>query len=199
MNQKNVIQAIKKLVHEHFAEDPTGHDYYHMDRVAKWSLAIAHDEGADLFVAEAAGWLHDIGDAKLFDHPETALEELRDFLLTLQLNEQKINDIFAAIQDVSFSKGTVPETLEGKIVQDADRLDALGAIGIARTFAYGGSHKQLLHSDQSSTSIQHFYDKLLTLSSNVHTPFAKKEADKRHKYMLNYLEQFFEEWNTEGI
>ncbi|WP_173916348.1 HD domain-containing protein [Halobacillus sp. Marseille-Q1614] len=200
MEKERVIEEIQLYVQPFFTDDTTGHDYEHMKRVARWSHQLAAAEGADVFTAEAAGWLHDIGDKKLFENPKEALESMYSFLESLPIESETIENIRLAVKDVSFSKGDVPQTLEGKIVQDADRLDAIGAIGMARTFAFGGAKGQLLYGE-GPTSIQHFYDKLLRLASGMHTNTAKKEADKRHQFMLNYLEQFFREWNidnTEG-
>ncbi|MFC7060396.1 HD domain-containing protein [Halobacillus seohaensis] len=198
MSKDDVLQAISRYVYQQFANDPTGHDFFHMKRVADWSFFLAKEEGANSFVAEAAGWLHDIGDAKLFAQPKQALVDLQVFLRSLDIEAEIIDEISVAIKNVSFSKGAIPETLEGKIVQDADRLDAIGAIGIARTFAYGGVKNQLLHTedDREATSIQHFYDKLLKLSALIHTDRAKQEAAIRHQFMEEYLGQFLQEWQS---
>ncbi|UOR12514.1 HD domain-containing protein [Halobacillus amylolyticus] len=193
----SLLASIQNYVHEHFDNDPTGHDYYHMERVARWARLIAEREGADPFICEVAGWLHDIGDAKLFANPKEAKENVLCFLSEQGINEASCNQIKIAMEDVSFSKGTIPKTLEGKIVQDADRLDAVGAIGIARTFAYGGAHGQLIHREQieTATSIQHFHDKLLKITALIHTSSARREAEKRHQFIVEYLERFSYEWN----
>src|SRR5699024_6521805 len=150
-----------------------------MRRVAKMAKFISSEEHGDTFICEAAGWLHDIGDKKLFDTPDEAVKEMNTFLKDIQISDYEIQQIQVAMKDVSFSKGNkTPSTLEGKIVQDADRLDALGAVGIARTFAYGGAHNQLIHhpDKQDGTSIQHFYDKLLLLKDKMNTRTGKRLA-----------------------
>ncbi|UOQ93524.1 HD domain-containing protein [Halobacillus shinanisalinarum] len=192
-----LLAAIQGYVREYFDNDSTGHDYYHMKRVASWARFIAEQEGADPFICEVSGWLHDMGDAKLFANPEEAKKNVMCFLSEQGIDEASSNEIKMAMEDVSFSKGAVPKTLEGKIVQDADRLDAIGAIGIARTFAYGGAHGQLIHSEQSesATSIQHFHDKLLKISALIHTSSARKEAEKRHQFIVDYLKRFSNEWS----
>ncbi|WP_099158311.1 HD domain-containing protein [Virgibacillus ndiopensis] len=196
MEKEKQLQAIQVYVKEIFHDDATGHDYFHMKRVAEMAKTIAKQENADLFVAEAAGWLHDIGDHKLFDNPTKVINDLYSFLESIQVSSDEIEKVRIAARDVSFSKGKTPTTIEGKIVQDADRLDAIGAIGIARTFAYGGAKGQLIFHDskQESTSIRHFYDKLLKLKDLIHTATAKQIANERHSFMETFLEQFYEEW-----
>src|SRR5699024_2674899 len=132
------LHAIQQYVQKLFAHDSTGHDFFHMRRVAQLAKQIALEEGADPVICEAAGWLHDVGDQKLFKQPQASLRKLDSFFKSIAFSDNEIKTIKIAMQDVSFSKGKIPKTLEGKVVQDADRLDAIGAIGIARTFAYGG-------------------------------------------------------------
>ncbi|GGB33076.1 HD domain-containing protein [Virgibacillus dakarensis] len=179
-----------------FQDDATGHDFFHMKRVARMARLIAKEENADTFICEAAAWLHDVGDHKLFADPEKALKETDLFLQSIDITDEWLKQIKTAMKDVSFSKGQIPETIEGKIVQDADRLDAIGAIGIARTFAYGGVRGQLIYHDtnRDKTSIQHFYDKLLKLKAGMHTKTAKRIAAERHLFMEEYLARFFKEW-----
>lgn len=167
-----------------------------MERVAKLAGKIAKHENANEFVCEAAAWVHDIGDHKLFADPSKAWQDLKAFLVSLNLTEIQIMQIYDAVKDVSFSKGKqTPGTLEGKIVQDADRIDAIGAIGIARTFAYGGANNQLIHhTGKKNTSVQHFYDKLLKLKGLMHTEMAQEIASERHIFMENFLDQFLKEW-----
>ncbi|GGC87752.1 phosphohydrolase [Thalassobacillus devorans] len=197
MDKDLFLKRIESYVKGLFENDVTGHDYFHMKRVAKKARQIAEKEGAHLFVTEAAGWLHDIGDAKLFADSNQARKMMNDFLMELKVPAEMITDIETAIEDVSFSKGKVPDTLEGRIVQDADRLDAIGAVGIARTFAFGGAKGQLIHDEeQGNTSIQHFYDKLLTLKDKMNTESAKQEALERHEFMEAYLKHFYQEWHT---
>ncbi|SEQ27541.1 uncharacterized protein SAMN05216232_2105 [Virgibacillus subterraneus] len=196
MNNTEKLDAIREYIYYIFSSDATGHDYYHMKRVARMTSLIAKQEGADQFIAEAAAWIHDVGDSKLFSNSSDELDKLNDFLQTINCTQSQLKQINTAAKDVSFSKGTTPATLEGKIVQDADRIDALGAIGVARTFAFGGSKGQLIwgNDNKENTSIQHFYDKLLKLKDLMNTSTARQIAEERHSFMKNYLDQFFNEW-----
>ncbi|MGP4107148.1 HD domain-containing protein [Virgibacillus sp. L01] len=196
MHYTEKLDAIRHYIYNMFSNDSTGHDYYHMERVARMARTIAEQEGANRFIAEAAAWIHDVGDRKLFSDSANEINKLNEFLLTINCTPDQLNQIKAAARDVSFSKGRIPMTQEGKIVQDADRLDAIGAIGIARTFAYGGSKEQLIWDNNSkdNTSVQHFYDKLLKLKDLMNTSSAREIAKERHSFMENYLDQFFHEW-----
>ncbi|QHE52459.1 HD domain-containing protein [Pontibacillus sp. HMF3514] len=176
-----------------------------MERVANVAKGIAKKEGGDPFVAEVAGWLHDVADAKLVDNQANAVKEQKRLLESLIESKDLILSIESAMKDISFrGKHKTPETLEGKIVQDADRLDAIGAIGIARTFAYGGKAGQLIHSTptedekmkDNNTSIQHFYDKLLLLKDLMNTETARNMAQERHEFMQRFLEEFYSEWGS---
>lgn len=190
MKKTEMLERIRTYTASQFSGDATGHDYEHMKRVAFWSAAIARKEKGDPFMCEAAGWLHDIGDRKLTKHPEQALKERDSFLLSLSLTHSEVEELDASIRDVSFSKGRIPQTWTGKIVQDADRLDAIGAIGIARTFAYGGAHGQPLYSeDGSRDSFSHFEEKLLKLVSLMNTETGRNEASRRHSFMVQFLEE----------
>lgn len=195
MDRNKQLDAIRSYAHQLFHNDHTGHDYYHMKRVAHMARQLAIDEEGDLFICEAAGWLHDVGDRKLFNDPLRVLENMNDFLNSIGLNEDSKREINHVISTISFSGGKTPTTLAGKIVQDADRLDAIGAIGIARTFHYGGANNQLIYKpDDPNTSIQHFYDKLLKLKEGIHTASARKIAEERHNWLLEFLDQFHKEW-----
>lgn len=196
MNHEQKMAAIRDYVYELFHDDVTGHDYYHMERVARVAIRIAKDEGANEFICEAAAWVHDVGDNKLFADPNIAWEDLSVFFSAIDITEKQIIQITDVVKTVSFSKGVkIPGTLEAKIVQDADRIDAIGAIGIARTFAYGGANNQLIHHDnKQNTSIAHFYDKLLKLKDLMHTDTAKELAGERHLFMEKFLDQFSLEW-----
>ena len=166
-----------------------GHDISHSVRVYKNALKIAETEPAcDMLVVSLASLLHDVDDHKLFNNENN--ENARAFLSGSGIPAEKIEEIIKVINSVSFSqnRGRKPETIEGMIVQDADRLDAIGAIGIARTFAFGGEHGRSIEE-----SVQHFYDKLLLIKDELNTEAAKKEADKRHAF----LEAFIAELNDE--
>lgn len=203
MSNYEALNEIKRFVYERFQEEPTGHDYWHMERVAQTAKHIASKEGGDLFVVEVAGWLHDVSDKKLVKNAETARNDVKELLIKAIPSPAIVKQILTAMEDVSFrGSHTIPQTLEGKIVQDADRLDAIGAIGIARTFAYGGNKGQLIHSEPNEfkeekclqTSIQHFYDKLLRLKNLMNTKAAIDLAEERHVFMEKFLEQFYKEW-----
>ncbi|WP_255220686.1 HD domain-containing protein [Terribacillus saccharophilus] len=196
MEQKRQLEEMERYAYTIFRKDATGHDFYHMKRVAKMGRKIAFEEGADPFLTEAIGWMHDIGDHKLFDEPADSVAEAHGFLRRIGLEDNVIQDIFQACRNISFSRGRTPDTVEGKIIQDADRLDAIGAIGIARTFAFGGAASRLIHwpNDPKHSSVQHFYDKLLKLKDTLHTKTALRMAESRHAYMQDFLNRFFEEW-----
>lgn len=196
-SKKEQILFIREYVFNLFHDDVTGHDFFHMKRVAGMAKTIADKERADSFICESAAWLHDVGDQKLFTNPEQARNEMDEILTEIGIDRKTIERINEALNDVSFSKGRIPATKEGKIVQDADRLDAIGAIGISRVFAYGGTNEQLIYHDTKpeNTSIQHFYDKLLRLKSQLNTKTALEIAEERHAFMETYLNQFFIEWN----
>ncbi|MFC4022989.1 HD domain-containing protein [Oceanobacillus longus] len=196
MKKDKQLAAIRDYAFQLFNADVTGHDFFHMERVVNLVEQIAREENADRFICEAAAWLHDVGDKKLFKNPAQATENMHLFLDSISMEEAHITVIDTIINSISYSKGRIPETLEGKVVQDADRLDAIGAIGIARTFAYGGANHQMIHQPGVTfTSIQHFYDKLLKLKDLMHTETAKNIAAERHQFMEKFLEQFNKEWN----
>jgi len=195
----DIIEEAKVFAKEIFAGDASGHDYDHTMRVFRMATHIAKEEGADLLTVQLAALLHDVDDHKL--SPETSAGKLRaaKFLHSHDIGVEKAAHILHIIDTVSFSanKGA-SETIEGKCVQDADRLDAMGAIGIARTFAFGGSRGRRIHDPEGvdkTTSIQHFYDKLLLLKDRMNTVSGKSMALRRHEYMCRFLEQFYGEWD----
>lgn len=199
---ENLIEKAKLFAKDTFAADSSGHDYYHTLRVHSLARTIALSEGADLEIVELAALLHDVDDHKL--SPETAEGKTRatEFLRSQNVPDEKIAAIVHLIGQVSFSRNTLPpDTLEGQCVQDADRLDALGAIGIARTFAYGGSKGRPIHDPElldPSTSVQHFYDKLLRLKAMMNTETGYRLAAPRHKFLEAFLEEFLREWEGKG-
>ena len=179
------ITYIKNL----FRGNAGGHDAAHSLRVYRSAMKIAETEPeADKEIVALAALLHDADDHKLF-HTENN-ENTRSFLMENRVPEETIDQICAAINAVSFSqnRGKRPDTIEGRIVQDADRLDALGAIGIARTFAYGGEHGRPLHE-----SMQHFYDKLLLLKDTMNTESGRALAKGRHAFLEAFLRELEEE------
>jgi uncharacterized protein len=182
-----------------FAGDASGHDFDHTLRVFHMATRLAQEEGADLQTVQLAALLHDVDDRKL--SPETYEGKLRAvaFLQENGVGKEQIEMITDIISRISFSAHMAPpESIEGKCVQDADRLDAMGAIGIARTFAFGGSRGRRLHDPEridANASIQHFYDKLLLLKEGMHTATGRRLAGERDTYMRRFLEQFYCEWD----
>ena len=189
MSKDTIISEASDYVRELFAGNSDGHGADHTMRVYRNAQKImeAYPE-ADDFIVSLSALLHDADDHKLFNTENNLNARL--FMEKNDLPPDTIEQICRTINSVSFSKnrGRSPETLEGKIVQDADRLDAIGAIGIARTFAYGGNAGRPLED-----SIKHFYDKLLLLKNEMNTEAAKDIAQKRHEYMTGFLEEYFEE------
>ncbi len=201
MNYETVIEQAKQFAWEVFAADSSGHDVYHTLRVHALTRTIAAEEGAQVPLAELAALLHDVDDHKL--SPDTAAGKDRAvaFLRGQNVPQEEICMIVKIIDQISFSRNTLPpDTLEGKCVQDADRLDAMGAIGIARTFAFGGSHGRAMHDplgQDGGSSIAHFYDKLLLLKDRMNTKTGIRLAQHRHAVLENFLAEFFAEWNGE--
>lgn len=211
MITENAIKYIK----EYFANDCSGHDYHHTMRVYRLAVQIAKQENADLLTVQLAALLHDVDDAKLSPKTCATKKNAVDFMKSNGVNNKIIEAVCKIIEEVSFAgtDSVVPSTIEGKCVQDADRLDAMGAIGIARVFAYGGSKgrkiydpeikplvnmsKEEYHQNQNSTSINHFYEKLLLLKDMMNTDAAKRMTEHRQAVMEAYLEEFMAEWEGE--
>ncbi|WP_310171155.1 HD domain-containing protein [Neobacillus niacini] len=214
--KKQIIEQTEKFVQTELGEDATGHDWFHVDRVRRNALYInKQEQSGDPFIIEMAALLHDIPDEKLNETAEIGEAKLDTFLKTIELSEEEINQIKKIIASISFKGGRKVdlESIEAKIVQDADRLDAIGAIGIARAFAYGGKKGQPIYDPSyqireemtieeyrkgKSTSIHHFYEKLLKLKDLLNTESAKKMAESRHQMMERFLEQFYQEWNGQS-
>lgn len=192
-----------------------GHDWFHVERVWKLSKKIAQNEKCNLMVVELGALLHDIADPKFHDGDETlALRISSDFLHRIAVAPEIIEEVLYILKNISFkNRAELPEQLsvELQIVQDADRLDAIGAIGIARTFNFGGYKNNLMyHPDlppvldmskeeykkSKGTTINHFYEKLLLLKEMMHTQAAKKIASERHDFMLRFLDEFYKEWEV---
>ncbi len=193
-----------------------GHDFWHIHRVRNLALRIAPGIGADPFLVELGALLHDVADPKLNGSPEAGRRVLADYLDTCGLADAqraRLEDILARVSFGGELDGTItaPKSPELQAVQDADRLDALGAVGIARTFAYGGSRGHAMHDpdapvregmDQAayrdsrgrSTSVNHFHEKLLKLKDRMNTPTGRALAEERHRFMVDYLERFHQEW-----
>lgn len=197
-----MINETEQFVRTFHATDFSGHDYAHIERVRKMALRIAATEGGDLLTIELAALLHDVADTKLGG----TLSSVALFL-SGKVSDDRQRQILQIIDGMSFKGGDRPpvKTLEGKIVQDADRLDAIGATGIARTFQYGALTQAPMHvpglrprkpGDRTSPSstINHFYEKLLLLKDLMNTETAKGIAEERHAFMLEFLERFQTEW-----
>lgn len=219
MNKKSIIDQTAKYVRKKLEKEHTGHDWWHAFRVWKMALKIAEEEkNVDLFVVQLAALLHDIADWKFHSAGDSAGTKLtREWLEKLHVEENVIFHVCEIIKGVSFKGAGVKSqmrTMEGMVVQDADRLDAIGAIGIARTFAYGGYCGRKIHSpdikpekhetfeqykNSKGTSINHFYEKLFLLKGLMNTKTARKIAEQRHKFMKQYLDRFFKEWEVKII
>ena len=208
-----LIKKIEAFVKSQMGGDATGHDWHHVNRVRNNALNIAGKEGAgNKDIIEMAALLHDIPDEKLNATAEAGREKLDTFLESLGLEEtikQKINDIVYSISYKGGQASGLP-SFEAEIVQDADRLDAIGAIGIARAFAFGGKKGQPIYEPEftvreqmtleeyrngNSSSINHFYEKLLKLKELMNTRTAKQMAEERQRFMEAFLEQFYREWD----
>lgn len=212
----NLIEKTIVFVKEKLEGAEAGHDWFHIERVWKLSKKIAEKEGGNLEVIELSALLHDIADPKFHNGNETlALEISRNFLESEMVSEEIILQVLFIIKNISFkNRGELPENLplELEIVQDADRLDAIGAIGIARTFNFGGFKNNLMYHPEikpnlgmnkeeykksNGTTINHFYEKLLLLKDLMNTETAKKIASERHDFMLKFLDEFYKEWKVE--
>ena len=208
---ENAIEYVKQI----FANDCSGHDSHHTMRVYRLAVQIAKQENADMLIVQLAALLHDVDDVKLSPETYATKKNVVDFMESNGVDNKIIEAICNIIEEVSFAgtDSVVPNTLEGKCVQDADRLDEMGAIGIARAFAYGGSkgrkvynldiklllnmYKTDYHQNHNSTSINHFYEKLLLLKDMMNTEITKKMAGYRQAVMEEYLEEFVAEWEGE--
>ncbi len=206
---KEIIDRAAAYVREKFENEYSGHDWFHTLRVFRTATRIAEAEGADVETVQLAALLHDVDDRKL--SPETYADKAnaRSFLSANNVEESKISEICRIISEISFAENCIPSTLEGKCVQDADRLDAIGAVGIARAFAYGGNHNRLMyHPDvkpnlnmskeeyvnSKSTTVNHFYEKLFKLTDMMNTDTAKSIAKERDEYMRTFIDEFMDEW-----
>lgn len=216
LDERHIIASTADHVKALMSGEGTGHDWWHVSRVWKTATRIGTEEQADMLIVELAALLHDIADWK-FHGESAAPAKAREWLLPFGLPEATVDHICDIIDTMSFKGAGVPasmKTLEGRIVQDADRLDALGAIGIARAFAYGGYKGQELHNPTISPAthssfeaykqhrgptVNHFYEKLLLLKDRMNTRTGKSIAEHRHSTMVSFLDTFFREWEgTDG-
>jgi uncharacterized protein len=211
-----LIQKTITFVKQKLENAESGHDWFHIERVYNNALLIAKTEKCDLEVLQLGALLHDIADSKFNDGDETIGPKTAQKFLELENVDAKIiNQVILIIENISFKVGNFDNpfsSIELKIVQDADRLDAIGAIGIARTFNYGGYKNRQIYNPEilpnlkmtkeeykksEAPTINHFYEKLLLLKDKMNTKTGKKIAQKRHQFMETFLEQFYDEWSGE--
>lgn len=212
MSDQKIINQTIDFVKNEFKNAESGHDWWHVYRV--WNMAknlANYYKNADILVTELAALLHDVADEK-FDNYEENKIELENYIHSLDILKTQKEDILHIIQKLSFKKSigaSVEKSIEFQIVQDADRLDAIGAIGIARAFSFGGFKGREMYNpdikpnsytnskdyqNSHSPTINHFYEKLFLLKDLMNTPEAKQMAEKRHRFMEKYLNQFYDEW-----
>ena len=210
----SVLENTQNFVKKRLENTESGHDWFHIERVYKNALLIAKEETCNTEVVQLAALLHDIADSKFHYGDETIGPKVAlEFLTKENIAEEIISHVVAIIENISFKGGNFEQNFHSKeleIVQDADRLDAIGAIGIARTFNYGGFKNRDIYDPQilpnlsmskeeyknsTAPTINHFYEKLLLLKDKMNTETGKKIAQKRHDFMESYLEQFYNEWN----
>ena len=216
MSDSQIIENTKAFVKETLKEAEGGHDWFHIQRVFRNALLIAKEEKVNILVISLGALLHDIADAKFHGGDETIGPKLAgEFLRSKNVDEESIEHVVQIIKNISF-KNSIEQnsasfnSIELQVIQDADRLDAIGAIGIARAFNYGGFKNRKLHDPEvppnlkmtkeaykkaNGPTINHFYEKLLLLKDKMNTPTAKKLAEERHRFMLKYLEHFYLEWD----
>jgi len=208
-----IIDKTILFVKEQLKNAEGGHDWFHIERVYKNSILIAKNEQCNLEIVKLGALLHDIADSKFNDGDETIGPKIaRKFLEKEKVKKETINHVVAIIENISFKGGNFEKKFTSKeldIVQDADRLDALGAIGIVRTFNYGGFKNRAIYNpniapkfnmskeeykNSEAPTINHFYEKLLLLKNKMNTESGKKIAEERHLFMENFLSQFYAEW-----
>ncbi len=216
MDKQNIIQKTIDFVKITLSDAEGGHDWWHIYRVWKTAKHIAQYEDVDLFVVELGALLHDIADSKFHDgDEEIGPLKAREFLLSQQVNLEIIAHVENIITNISFKGGKLPQRFKSPeldVIQDADRLDALGAVGIARTFNYGGHKGRSIYNpgikpnlnltkeeykNSTAPTLNHFYEKLLLLKDRMNTETGKQMAEERHAFMLDFLDQFYKEWDGE--
>lgn len=214
METDQMIMEAREYVKDRLKSEPSGHDWWHIYRVAEWSKRLAEQEGADPVVCELAALFHDLADEKIVASKEEGMAAISYWLTEHGADAALVDHVLEIIGTMSYGGGggRPMSTLEGRVVQDADRLDAIGAIGIARTFAFGGSRGRLMYDpaepprnsmtqeeyrSRQGTTVNHFYEKLLKLKDLMNTPAAQREAAARHAFMEQFLAQFHREWPGE--
>ena len=217
MDQNDILQKTAAYVKVKFSSDSSGHDWWHIYRVWKNAVTICEHEGADAFIVQLAALLHDLDDWKFNEAGDETPLRAKAWLDSLSIDPSITDAVCRIIMHISYKGAGVEnkmDSLEGCIVQDADRLDAIGAIGIARAFAYGGWKNRPLYDPDSppqmhqtfeqyknskSATINHFYEKLLLLKDMMNTATAKRIAEQRHEIMVQYLDQFMHEWEGRDV
>ncbi|WP_299604459.1 HD domain-containing protein [uncultured Aquimarina sp.] len=213
MNNDEIIQKTVDFVKHTLRNAEGGHDWFHIERVFKTSTTIAKSENVDVLVVSLGALLHDIADSKFHNGDETVGPRVaKDFLESVSVNNSIIDHVINIIENISFKGGNVIQKFKSPeldVVQDADRLDAIGAIGVARCFNYGGFKNRALYNPDIKPNLQmskeeykkseaptinHFYEKLLLLKDRMNTETGKKIAEKRHLFMEQFLDQFYLEW-----
>jgi uncharacterized protein len=217
VDKESILKQTEEFVKGRLAGEASGHDWWHIHRVSRMAVEIGRAEGADLFIVHLAALLHDIDDYKLVgDLDAEEPRRAREWLERLGIDEELIDHVCQIIREISFKGAKVSSTMttkEGMVVQDADRLDAIGAIGIARTFAYGGARGRAIYDPavepvqhasfeeykkNTGPTINHFYEKLLLLKDLMNTPTARRIASSRHQFMEQFLERFRKEWEGDA-
>lgn len=217
MSKNKVVENTIQFVKESLQDAEGGHDWFHIQRVLNNSRLIAKGEKCDMLVVELGALLHDIADSKFHNGDESVgPERAEKFLKSQQVSQDVIVHVIQIIKNISFKGGNVDQkfsSIELDIVQDADRLDAIGAIGIARTFNYGGFKGRAMYDPEiepnlnmtkeeykasTAPTINHFYEKLLLLKDRMNTQTGRRIAADRHAFMVEYLNQFYAEWNGEA-
>lgn len=216
INMSQIINNTIDFVKKKLEGAEAGHDWFHIERVWKLSKKIAEKEKANLTIVELGALLHDIADPKFHNGDEDiGPNTARHFMESQDLHEDAISEVIYIIKNISFkNRKDAPQekSIELQIVQDADRIDAIGAIGIARTFNFGGYKNNPMYDPSNApklnmskdeykksngTTINHFYEKLLLIKDLMNTTTGKSLAEKRHQYMLGFLDQFYNEWNVD--
>ena len=210
--QQTTLENVKAFVKQKLSHDFSGHDMAHIERVVKLANKILNNQPqANAFIVLMSAYLHDVIDEKVIADVDNAINELQGYLRSLNLTTEEMRAIFDIIENMSYRKNLSQKTtlsLEGQIVQDADRLDAIGAIGIGRTFYYGGNKHNIMHDPnilprtklnednykQPNTVINHFYEKLFLLKDMMNTQTAKQIAEQRHEILVKFVKQFEQEW-----
>ncbi|MBM7567622.1 HD domain-containing protein [Paenibacillus sacheonensis] len=211
----SVLAAAEQYARDELGGDVTGHDWWHIHRVVRMARHLAEREGADIFICVLAALLHDVADEKLNDSKESGLRKVRDWLAAQPMEESDRAHVMDIIANMSYNGGANPpmRTLEGQVVQDADRLDAIGAIAVARAFLYAGWKGDPIYDPElkprdamtpgeyrtgKSTAINHFHEKLLKLKDRINTASGREIAEERHAYMAEYVARFMQEWDGIG-